>query len=164
VIIGAHTHDLLPEGERIGGVLVAQAGQFGEHIGRIEIDGDSITATVEPVPADTAHDPAIAAEAARVEDEVAAYLAEPLGTIDRPLDAAFVAEILRLRMHADIGLFAEGPGPRVQRRRHGLRARALRRVHEGRVGAAALVRLPHDRPRSDRGASARHLTPLRHVP
>jgi 2',3'-cyclic-nucleotide 2'-phosphodiesterase (5'-nucleotidase family) len=89
-------------------VLVTQAGQFGEHLGRIEIDGASITATVEPVPDDTPHDPAIGAEAARIEDEVAAYLAEPLGTIDRPLDAAFVAEILRLRMNADFGLHVEG--------------------------------------------------------
>jgi 2',3'-cyclic-nucleotide 2'-phosphodiesterase (5'-nucleotidase family) len=39
---------------------------------------------------------------------VAAFLAEPLGTIDRPLDAAFIAELLRVRMNADIGLFAEG--------------------------------------------------------
>ena len=108
VIIGAHSHDLLPEGERIGGVLVAQAGQFGENLGRIEVDGDAVTATVESVPDDTPHDPAIAAETARIEDEVAAYLAEPLGTIDRPLDAAFIAEILRLRMGADVGLFAEG--------------------------------------------------------
>lgn len=108
VIVGAHTHDLLPDGERIGGVLVTQAGSFGEHIGRIEIDGDAITPTVEPVPDDTEPDPAIAAEAARIEDEVAAFLAEPLGTIDRPLDAAYIAELLRDRMNADIGLFAEG--------------------------------------------------------
>lgn len=108
VIVGAHSHDLLPEGERIGGVLVTQAGSFGEHVGRIEVDGDTIVATVEPVPDDTEPEPAIAAEAACIEDEVAAFLAEPLGTIDRPLDAAYIAELLRVRMNADIGLFAEG--------------------------------------------------------
>ena len=108
VIVGAHTHDLLPEGEWIGRVLVAQAGDYGGHIGRIEIDGESIAATVEPVPDDTPHDPAIAGEAARIDEEVAVFLAEPLGTIERPLDPAFVAEILRRRMNADVGLFADG--------------------------------------------------------
>lgn len=108
VIIGAHTHDLLPQGERIGGVLIAQAGQYGEHIGRIEVDGSSNVASVEPVPAGTPADPAIAAEAARIDEEVAEFLAEPVGTLDRPLDAAHVAEILRVRMNADVGVFVEG--------------------------------------------------------
>lgn len=118
LIIGAHTHDLLPEGEWIGDVLVAQAGDFGEHIGRIEIDGDSIVASVEPVPDDTPPDPAIAAEAARIEAELAVFLAEPLGELDAPLDAVFTAEVLRLRAGADVGLFTDGqvidivpPGP-----------------------------------------------------
>jgi 2',3'-cyclic-nucleotide 2'-phosphodiesterase (5'-nucleotidase family) len=34
VIVGAHSHDLLPEGEWVGRVLIAQAGEFGEHLGR----------------------------------------------------------------------------------------------------------------------------------
>jgi 2',3'-cyclic-nucleotide 2'-phosphodiesterase (5'-nucleotidase family) len=108
IVIGAHSHDLLPHGEWIGRVLVTQAGAFGEHLGRIEIDGDSIVATVEPIPDDTEHDPAIAAEAALVEREVESSLAEELGSIDGPLDARFIAEVLRARMDADVGLFTEG--------------------------------------------------------
>ena len=108
VIVGAHSHDLLPEGERIGGVLVVQAGSYGDHIGRVELDGGAASATVEAVPDDTEHDPAIASEAALVEQEVEALLAEPLGTLDAPLDAAYIAEVLRARMRADVGLFAEG--------------------------------------------------------
>src|SRR5262249_53131084 len=33
VIIGAHSHHLLPHGARVGSVLIAQAGSFAEHLG-----------------------------------------------------------------------------------------------------------------------------------
>jgi 2',3'-cyclic-nucleotide 2'-phosphodiesterase (5'-nucleotidase family) len=108
VVIGAHTHDLLPDGEVIGGVLVTQAGCFGDHVGRVEIDGDLIGAVVESVPDDTPADPAIGEEAAAIEREAEAMLAEPIGEIDVPLDAAFIAAMLRERMNAEIGLFSEG--------------------------------------------------------
>ena len=118
VIIGAHSHDLLPEGEWIGRILVAQAGCYGDHIGRIEIDGDRIAASVEPVPEDTEFDPAVLAEAAAVEAEIEEVLAEPVGSIDEALDARAIAEILRARAGADVALFSEGqtvavlpPGP-----------------------------------------------------
>jgi len=108
VIIGAHTHDLLPEGERIGRVLIAQAGAFGAHLGRIEVDGDSVTASVEAIPVDTEAHPAVAEEAARIEAEVQATLAEQLGRVDVPLDAAWIADMLRRRMGAEVGIFADG--------------------------------------------------------
>ena len=34
LVIGAHSHTLLPHGERVGGVTIAHAGSFGEHLGR----------------------------------------------------------------------------------------------------------------------------------
>jgi 2',3'-cyclic-nucleotide 2'-phosphodiesterase (5'-nucleotidase family) len=108
VIIGGHTHDPLPAGEWIGRVLVAQAGSFGEHLGRIEIDGDSRWASVEPVSPKTEPYPAVSAEADRIETEVAAMLAEELGRVDEPLDAGWIAAMLRRRMRADVGLFTEG--------------------------------------------------------
>ncbi|WP_277631015.1 bifunctional metallophosphatase/5'-nucleotidase [Atopococcus tabaci] len=37
VILGAHTHHLLPEGERIGRTLLAGAGRYGEYIGQVEL-------------------------------------------------------------------------------------------------------------------------------
>jgi 2',3'-cyclic-nucleotide 2'-phosphodiesterase (5'-nucleotidase family) len=118
ILIGAHTHNLLPEGEWIGRVLVAQAGQFGEHIGRIEVDGDTRRAMVEPVPDDTVPYPGVADEAARIEHEIAELLEVRIGEIEVPLDARFIAEVLRERMRADVGLFSEGqtlavlpPGP-----------------------------------------------------
>lgn len=108
VIVGAHTHHLLPEGEWIGRILVAQAGEYGDQIGRIEIDGDSIVATVEPVPDSVEPDPAVLAEAERVEQEVAVMLAEDLGAIDEPLGARYIADVLRRRMDAEVGLFPAG--------------------------------------------------------
>lgn len=108
LIIGAHSHHLLPEGEWIGRVLVAQAGCYGDHIGRIEVDGERIVASVEPVPDDTELHPAVLAEATIIEAEIEEHLAEELGSIDVPLDARAIAEILRLRSAADLGLFSEG--------------------------------------------------------
>ena len=108
IVIGGHTHDLLPEGEWIAGVLVAHAGSFGEHVGRIEVDGGTITASVEAIPDDIEPWPGIAEEEARIELETAAALAEEIGVLQEPLDAQGIAEILRLRMEAEIGLFLEG--------------------------------------------------------
>jgi 5'-nucleotidase len=108
LIIGAHSHHLLPQGEWIGRILVAQAGCYGDHIGRIEIDGGRLVASVEPVPDDTEPHSGVLAEAAVVEAEIEELLAEPLGSIDHPLDARAIAEILRRRAGADIGLFSEG--------------------------------------------------------
>jgi 2',3'-cyclic-nucleotide 2'-phosphodiesterase (5'-nucleotidase family) len=108
LIVGAHSHHLLPDGEWIGRILLAQAGCFGDHIGRIEIDGDRLVASVEPVPDDTEPHPAVLAEAAAVAAEIEEELAEPLGSIDEPLDARAIAEILRARAGADVGLYSDG--------------------------------------------------------
>jgi 2',3'-cyclic-nucleotide 2'-phosphodiesterase (5'-nucleotidase family) len=108
LIIGGHTHHLLPEGEWFGRILVAQAGCFGDHIGRIEIDGTQIVASVDAVPDDTPLDPSVLAEAAKVDEEIDELMSEPLGSIEAPLDAAAIAEMLRLRANADVGLFSEG--------------------------------------------------------
>jgi 2',3'-cyclic-nucleotide 2'-phosphodiesterase (5'-nucleotidase family) len=77
-----------------------------------------MAASVEGVPADTEPDPAVADEAARIEAEIEQRLAEPLGAVDVPLDTAWVAEMLRRRFDADVGLYPEGmtlavlpPGP-----------------------------------------------------
>lgn len=108
LIVGGHSHHLLDRGEWIGRVLVAQAGNYGEHIGRIEIDGDRIAATVEAVPDAAEPYPPVAEEAARIEAEIEQLLAEPLGVLDVPLDTAWVAEMLRQRFDADVGLYPEG--------------------------------------------------------
>ena len=117
MIVGAHSHDLLPRGERVGRVVVTQAGSFGDHLGRIEIDAGSVSASVVEV-GDAAPHPKVLAEADRIEAEVADALAEEIGVADDRLDAAWIAGMLRTRMHADVGLFPDGltngalpPGP-----------------------------------------------------
>ena len=122
IIIGAHTHNLLPEGERIGSVLVAQAGEYAQHLGRIDIvwDGEQIAearATVLPVDETTAPALRVLAEVAAIEAEVAHFLDEDIGELSQPLDFAsdrecgvgnLMADMLRERMGADVGLVAVG--------------------------------------------------------
>lgn len=108
LIIGAHSHDLLPEGELIGRVLVVQAGSFGDHIGRVEVDGAELRATVAAVDDDVPLYPAVAEEASQIEAEVSELLAEVIGHVDAAIDAEWIAETLRLRMGADAGVFGEG--------------------------------------------------------
>jgi 2',3'-cyclic-nucleotide 2'-phosphodiesterase (5'-nucleotidase family) len=104
LIVGAHTHDLLPEGERVGSVLIAQAGSFAEHLGRIEVDGDERRASVIPVGDDVPLHPAVLAAVERAEADLDASLDEVLAVLDSPLDANWVADTLRRRMGAEIGL------------------------------------------------------------
>jgi 2',3'-cyclic-nucleotide 2'-phosphodiesterase (5'-nucleotidase family) len=48
VIIGAHTHHLLPEGDRVGSVAIAQAGSHAKHLGRVDVvDGEIRCSTIE---------------------------------------------------------------------------------------------------------------------
>jgi 2',3'-cyclic-nucleotide 2'-phosphodiesterase (5'-nucleotidase family) len=108
VIVGAHSHDLLPEGEWIGRVLVTQAGCFGDHVGRIEVDDDRMHASVEPIGDDVDPAPLVEEEARRIETEVEELLRTHLGEVDAPLDAGWIAEMLRRRMDAEVGLFCEG--------------------------------------------------------
>jgi 2',3'-cyclic-nucleotide 2'-phosphodiesterase (5'-nucleotidase family) len=108
LIVGAHSHHLLPNGEWVGRVLIAQAGEFGEHLGRIEIDGSELTASVEPIADEVAQHDEVIEEAQRIEEEVKIVLAERLGIVHETLDAAWIAEMLRRRMGADVGVFCEG--------------------------------------------------------
>jgi len=136
IIIGAHTHDLLPAGEQIGNVLIAQAGEYAEHLGRIDLtwDGERLTemrASVLPVPETTPQSPDVLAEVAAIETEVAQFLDEIIGELAAPLDFAtdrecgvgnLVADMLRERMDAEVALVSIGqafggplPGGRLKR-------------------------------------------------
>lgn len=108
LILGAHTHDLLPHGEWVGDVLVAQAGEYGEHLGRVDLDGESIRASVLPVTEDVPMHPAVLAEAKRAEADLDASLDEVLTVLERPLDARWIAEMLLERMGAEVGLVTSG--------------------------------------------------------
>lgn len=108
VIVGGHSHDLLPDGEWIGDVLVAQAGAYGDHVGRIEVDGTRLVASVEAIPDDLAPAAAVVAEIQAIEQEVELMLAGLLGVVDEPIDARWIAGMLRRRLNADVGVCTDG--------------------------------------------------------
>ena len=104
LIIGAHTHHLLPEGDRVGSVTIAQAGCFAEHLGRIDvIDGEIRVSTIE-VGEDVPPHPAVLTAIEAAEAKLDASLDEVLADLDEPLDAQWIAEMLRERMDAEVGL------------------------------------------------------------
>jgi 2',3'-cyclic-nucleotide 2'-phosphodiesterase (5'-nucleotidase family) len=122
LIIGGHTHDLLSEGEWVGDVLIAQAGQYAEHLGRIDLiwDGEKLKATRATVLSVTDAIPPSArflAEADAIEAEVEQYLDEIIGELVEPLDFAtdcecgvanLMADALRQRMDAEVGVLVAG--------------------------------------------------------
>jgi 2',3'-cyclic-nucleotide 2'-phosphodiesterase (5'-nucleotidase family) len=123
IIIGAHSHTLLPEGERVGNILIAQAGQYAEHLGQIDLtwNGGQIQvdrAFMLPITDTIPLSESVQAEIHTVEGEIQRYLDEILGELAEPLDFAidrecrvgnFVADILRYRMNAELSVVAVGP-------------------------------------------------------
>jgi hypothetical protein len=100
LIIGAHTHNLLPEGERVGDVTLAQAGQHAEHLGRVDLEWDGERLTVAHVSVIPVTDDIPMAQA--VLDDACGSSANPgvvamsgerlLAIVRRGLDPAFMAE------------------------------------------------------------------------
>jgi 2',3'-cyclic-nucleotide 2'-phosphodiesterase (5'-nucleotidase family) len=121
-VLGGHTHDLLPEGDRVGRVMVAQAGQYAEHLGRLDLtwDGEQmavVRASVIAVSEQVPPSPAVLAEAAVVESECEHYLAEIIGELAEPLDFApdrecgvgnLMADMLLQRMDGEVAVIAAG--------------------------------------------------------
>lgn len=124
LIIGAHTHDVLPEGEWVGKVPIAQAGMYAEYLGRIDIQWDGTQMTVErmsliPVTEDIPPSERVREEKHTIEQEVLPFLNEIVGELAEPLDFAtdrecgtanLAADMLRERMSADIGLITTSIG------------------------------------------------------
>jgi 5'-nucleotidase len=108
LILGAHSHHELPEGMTVGSVLIAQAGSHAKWLGRVDIDGAEATPTLLPVTDDLPLHPAVVAEAERAERELDDHLDEVLAVLEEPLDPQWVAEMLRRRMEADVGLAISG--------------------------------------------------------
>jgi 2',3'-cyclic-nucleotide 2'-phosphodiesterase (5'-nucleotidase family) len=122
LIVGSHSHTVLEQGERVGSVTIVQAGQFGTHLGRVELELDDqrpriVDARAEPVPPGTPEHPAVTAELETIERELAAWLAEPVGELSGPLElafdrecpaVAFVADVVRERMEAEIAVVTAG--------------------------------------------------------
>lgn len=118
LILGGHTHDLLPEGERIGEVAIAQAGEYAQHIGRVDAlwDGEHFRVermSVIPITEDIPPATRVLTEVAAAGARTASYLDEIIGELAEPLDFAYarecgtgnlVADMLRERLGGDVGL------------------------------------------------------------
>lgn len=104
LIIGAHTHHLLPAGDRVGSVTIAQAGCFAEHLGRIDVIDREIRASTLEIGEDVPPHPAVLAEVTAAEADLDASLDEVIADLEEPLDAQWIAEMLRERMAAELGL------------------------------------------------------------
>jgi 2',3'-cyclic-nucleotide 2'-phosphodiesterase (5'-nucleotidase family) len=124
VIIGSHTHHLLPEGEWCNDVLIAQAGEYAQHVGRVDLTVDTVSGTVSdrsaqvfPVPEDEPEDPAVVSALAAAEQEVERLRQQPLGESAVRLDldhfgecgiGNLTADAFRERMHADGAILMSG--------------------------------------------------------
>ena len=60
------------------------------------------------IPSEVAEHPAVVREADLIEEEAAEMLSERIGNLGTPLDASWIAEMLRCRLGADVGLFSVG--------------------------------------------------------
>ncbi|HYN87301.1 MAG TPA: 5'-nucleotidase C-terminal domain-containing protein, partial [Ardenticatenaceae bacterium] len=122
LIVGGHSHDLLPEGERLGRVWIVQAGAFAEHLGRVDLawNGQHFEierARVAAVPQETPLASAVTREVAAIEREVNRFLGDVVGELAQPLDFAtdrecgvanLMADVLRERMGAEVAVVAAG--------------------------------------------------------
>jgi len=123
LILGGHSHNLLPEGEWVGDVLIAQAGEYAQHLGQVELDWDGhrlrpIRATVLPVAESMPPSPDVQAMVNRIEAEVEEFLDEIIGELAHLLDYAtdrecgignLMADALRHRADAEIAVAVPGP-------------------------------------------------------
>ena len=124
LIIAAHTHEVLPEGEWVGKVPLVEAGMYAEYLGRVDIQWDGTQATVQhisliPVTEDIPPAEQVLSEKHAIEQEILPFLNEIVGELAEPLDYAtdrecgtanLVADMLRERMNAEIGLISTSIG------------------------------------------------------
>ncbi len=122
LIIGAHSHHLLPAGEWVGKVLIAQAGEYAQHLGRLDLlwDGKQLQverASILPITEDIQPLSRVLEEVARTETEVERFLHGVIGTLAAALDFAtdrecgvanLMADALRERVQADLALVTAG--------------------------------------------------------
>jgi 2',3'-cyclic-nucleotide 2'-phosphodiesterase (5'-nucleotidase family) len=111
-ILGAHSHDTLPEGERVGGLLVTQAGDRGRYLGRLELGPDGAREELLPVGEQVPLHPAVLAAVETIEPEVEELLGEVLGELPEPVDpetgARWFGDLLLERLDADVAIVFPG--------------------------------------------------------
>lgn len=124
LIIGAHTHNLAPAGVWSGKTLIAQAGEYAGHLGRLDLTWDGTNLQVDrvsviPITEDIPLAPRIQAEIASIEIEVERLLNDVIGELAEPLDlfaerecgvANLLADALLERTGAELAIVTAGQG------------------------------------------------------
>lgn len=124
LIVGAHSHTRLPKGEIHNNVLIVQAGEYAQSLGRVDLtisanNGQVISrsAILYDIPDDEPADPLVLEAIEQAEEEVARIKAQPVGYLNAELDLDHFAEcgignltadILRERLNADAAIIASG--------------------------------------------------------
>jgi 2',3'-cyclic-nucleotide 2'-phosphodiesterase (5'-nucleotidase family) len=124
LIVGGHFHEQFPDGEEVNGVLIAQAGEYAEALGRVDLSLDAKTgdvlsrsACVLSVPEDEPPDSLVLEAIETAEREIAELMARPVGELQGALDldhsgecgvGNLAADALRERMSADVAVVASG--------------------------------------------------------
>ena len=110
LIVGAHSHNLLPTGERVGEVLIARSARTAS-TWAASTCAKVVNASVIPVTPETPPDTAVLAALEAAEGELGDHLAG-LTELPEPLDeeaaSRWLARIYRERMGADVGLATPG--------------------------------------------------------
>lgn len=104
LIIGAHTHHLLPEGARVGSVTIAQAESHARYLGRVDVIDGELAVSVIEVTDDIPRHQRVLQAVADAEADLDASLDEVIAELAEPLDAQWITEMLRERMGAEIGI------------------------------------------------------------
>ena len=123
LILGGHTHTLLPEGEWVEDLLIAQAGEYGQHLGKAVLEWDGkrlrpVEASVQSVSDDISLSAGVQATITQIEKELEAFMGEIICELPQALDLALdrecalgnlLADALRDRTGADVALAVPGP-------------------------------------------------------
>jgi 5'-nucleotidase len=123
IIVGGHSHDLLEEPVVLSGTLIVQAGSYGSHLGRIDLEVDNASghvvhrkANLLPVDTSQADGKVIRAIEEQVE-EVQKLLDRFVGQTVNFLDVNyfqecalgnFLADVLRARMGTEVAFVVTG--------------------------------------------------------
>ena len=124
LIVGSHTHDLIPAGEWVNGTLIVQAGEYARCVGCIHLEladetGGIVAARAEvlEVPPDEFPDPIFEAALETANREIAELKNRVIGELESPLETSFFvesrfgnfsADALRSYMQAEIGILMSG--------------------------------------------------------
>jgi len=128
VIVGGHSHTLLEKGTRVGNTLIVQAGEKGQHLGRVDLEWDSqklqvvsATASTLPIVPSQGEDEAVKNALAPFQEKVAKILDQKIGESRVFLDGErerlrhqetnlgnLICDVLRKKTKADIAIYNGG--------------------------------------------------------